>query len=245
MSRFVVGATWDDAPHLTAEAKQALWASIPPYQRDARTKGIPQLGAGKIYPVSEVDITVQPFEIPKHWVRGYGLDVGWNRTAGIFGAHDRDTGITYLYSEHYQSEERPIVHASAIKGRGEWIPGRIDPAARGRNQEDGKRLMESYQKEGLRLEMAENAVETGIYEVWTLLSTGKLKVFANLSNWFAEYRLYRRNKKGRVVKKNDHVMDASRYLLVSGTSWWKAQPPPKSTGRPQMPGGGHGLGWAG
>jgi len=34
--KFVVMATWDDAPHLDADAKKELWRSIPPYQRDAR-----------------------------------------------------------------------------------------------------------------------------------------------------------------------------------------------------------------
>ena len=31
-----------------------------------------------------------------------------------------------------------------------------------------------------------------------------------------EYRLYRRDEKGRVVKENDHLMDASRYLNSTG-----------------------------
>jgi hypothetical protein len=76
-------------PHLSAEQKAELWGSIPPYQRDARSKGIPQLGSGAIYPVPESEIVVDPFEIPLHWPRGYGLDVGWNRTAAIWGAPSR------------------------------------------------------------------------------------------------------------------------------------------------------------
>lgn len=47
-----------------------LWDSIPPYQRKARTKGIPVLGAGLIYPVDEEDIKVRDFPIPDHWLRG-------------------------------------------------------------------------------------------------------------------------------------------------------------------------------
>ena len=39
--QLLVTATWDDAPHLTKEQKDELWASIPPYQRDARAKGVP------------------------------------------------------------------------------------------------------------------------------------------------------------------------------------------------------------
>ena len=75
MSRLLVTATWDDVPHLAAEEKAELWASIPPYQRDARSKGIPQLGSGAIYPVPESDLLVEPFAIPAHWPQGYGMDV--------------------------------------------------------------------------------------------------------------------------------------------------------------------------
>ena|SRR5215469_4123072 len=42
---FRIQATWDDAAHLSAEAKAKLLASIPPYQREVRSKGIPQLAA--------------------------------------------------------------------------------------------------------------------------------------------------------------------------------------------------------
>jgi hypothetical protein len=76
MSKFVVGATWDDVRHLSAEQKAALWGSIPPYRRDARSKGIPQLGSGAIYPVPESEIVVDPFELPPHWPRGSSGDDG-------------------------------------------------------------------------------------------------------------------------------------------------------------------------
>ena len=45
----MVTVTWDDVPHLTKEAKDELWRSLPPFQRDARSKGVPQLGSGVIY----------------------------------------------------------------------------------------------------------------------------------------------------------------------------------------------------
>jgi hypothetical protein len=225
MSRAVISATWDDAPHLTAEAKEELWRSIPPYQRDARSKGVPQLGSGAIYPIAEEDIVVAPFDIPESWPRVYGLDVGWNRTAAVWGALNRDTRVWYLYSEHYRGEAEPVVHVGAVHGRGKWIPGVIDPASRGRSQKDGISLLETYRGLGLDLELADHAVEAGIYATWTLLSAQHLRVFANLSNWRSEYRLYRRDEKGQVVKVNDHLMDATRYLVMSGRDRARVKPP--------------------
>lgn len=213
---FVIMADWNDAPHLNNEEKAKLLKSIPPYQRDARTKGIPQLGAGAIFPVPESEIVCEPFEIPQHWLQVYGLDVGWNRTAAIWGALDRETDILYLYSEYYQGNLEPSEHAETIKSRGSWILGVIDPAARGRSQKDGERLIETYKDLGLELSPAKNMVEAGIYQVWIRLNTNRLKVFKTLENWLAEYRIYRRDKLGRVVKDKDHLMDGTRYMVVSG-----------------------------
>lgn len=227
-TRFVVMASWDDAPHLTKEQKELLWNTIPPYQRDARSKGIPQLGSGAIYPVPESDFLVDPFDIPAHWPRSYGLDVGWNRTAAIWQAHDRDTQTVYLYSEHYRGHAEPSVHANSIRARGEWIPGVIDPAARGRGQRDGGQLLKDYRDLGLELWEADNAVESGIYAVWERLSGGRIKVFRTLQHWLTEYRLYRRDEKGRIVKTNDHLMDGTRYLIQSGLSRAIVKPVPTS-----------------
>ena len=63
---------------------------------------------------------------------------------------------------------------------------------------------------------ADNSRESGLFNVHQRLATGRLKVFRSLGPWFAEYRIYRRDEKGNVVKKKDHAMDATRYLVVSG-----------------------------
>jgi hypothetical protein len=210
--KFLVTATWEDCPHLTEQAKADLLASIPAYQRDARSKGIPVLGSGAIFPVPEADITVTDFELPVHWPRAYGIDVGWNRTAAIWGALNRETDTLYLYAEHYRGEAEPVIHAESIKARGSWVKGAIDPAARGRGQVDGRQLIQMYQDLGLNLIEADNAVESGLYELLTKMTGGRFKVFKSLQNWLGEFRLYRRDEKGRVVKERDHLMDATRYL---------------------------------
>jgi hypothetical protein len=226
-SKFVVTATWDDVPHLSDDVKKELWDSIPPFQRDARSKGVPQLGAGAIYPVPESDFVVDDFAIPEHWQKVYGMDVGWNRTAVVWGAIDRENDTIYLFSEHYRGQAEPIIHADAIKSRGDWIPGVIDPASRGRSQRDGEQLYDQYLQMGLHISTAINAREAGIYGVWQRLSSSKLKVFRSLSNWLAEFRLYRRDEKGAIVKENDHLMDATRYLVMSGTCLAQTAPSKK------------------
>ena len=221
--RALVMAGWTDVPHLSEEQTRKMLAECEPHLRDARSKGIPSLGSGAIYPVPETDIVVADFPIPAHWPRLYALDVGWNRTAAIWGAWDRDTDVIYLYAEHYRGQAEPSIHAHAIKARGEWINGEIDPASRGRSQKDGEQLMQNYKDLGLKVKPAINAVESGIYEVWQRLSTGRLKVFQSLGNWKSEYRIYRRDEKGRIVKENDHLMDCTKYLCAAPAEHWKVK----------------------
>lgn len=223
--KFVIMATWDDVPHLSADAKKELWDSIPPFQRDARSKGVPQLGAGAIFPIQEEDITVPDFEIPEKWPRCFALDIGWNRTAALYAAIDPQTQTRFIYSEYYRSQAEPIIHVQGFAARGLWIPGVIDPAGRGRNQKDGSRMIEEYKALKCDLEPARNTVEAGLLKTWQSFSTGRTKVFRSCTNFFAEYRLYRRNDKGEVVKENDHLMDCARYLEMSGYDRAKTRPP--------------------
>lgn len=253
-SRFMVTADWDDAAHLDGNAKKELLASIPENERDARTKGIPFLGSGRVYgPYTWEQVTVDNFPIPPHWPQGYGLDVGWNFTAAVWGAYDEDSDTTYVYSEHKDSQTSAILHAAAIKARGDWIPGDIDPSANGeRSQIDGEQLTAIYRREiygdeqSEMLALADNTVQAGIYEVLTLLQTGRLKFFKTLTQTRDEFLLYHREK-GKVVKRNDHLMDALRYAIKRRHQRWIVKPA-NAAATPTVwgdPTGAGGQGWMG
>lgn len=222
-NKALVMAGWDDVPHLSETQKAAMRAETPTHLIDARSKGIPSLGSGAIYPLAETEFLVDDFALPSHWPRAYALDVGWNRTAALWGAMNPEAKIVYLYSEHYRGQAEPPIHAAAIKARGDWIPGVIDPASFGRGQSDGEQLIKHYRGLGLDVRPADNDVEAGILAVWQGLSTGTIKVFRSLQNWRMEYRMYRRDENGRVVKENDHLMDDTRYLILSGMKRAKVQ----------------------
>lgn len=226
--KFVVNAGWDDVPHLSQAQKDALLLSYPAYQRDARSKGLPVLGAGVVYPIPEEEFLIDPFELPKHWKRAYAMDVGWQRTAGLWGALDPESDTVYYYHEYYRGEAEPSVHAQGFKAPGDWIHGEIDPAARGRNQIDGRRLKTLYEGLGLHLHSANNAVEAGLYNCLERLSDGRIKVFRTLQNFVKEIRLYRRDEQGKIIKVNDHLMDCLRYWENSAREHASAVPVPKT-----------------
>lgn len=237
--QYLAAITWDDVPHLSQEIKDDMLSRFPPHLRDAKSKGIPSLGAGAIYPVVEDNYLYDDFAIPKHWKRLFGFDVGWKCTAAAWLAIDPETGVTYFYSEHKQGEQLPSTHAEALKARGDWIPGEIDPAANGRSQADGKKLMDTYKALGIRLAQANNAVEAGIYAIWEGLTSGQLKIFRSCNEARKEIRVYRRDDKGRIVKSNDHLMDALRYGYIGRHH--AVQPIPKilAAFKPMMQGAGN------
>jgi phage terminase large subunit-like protein len=218
--KWVEICTWDDVPHLTEEEKEKTLANTPPQLRDARSRGVPTVGEGLVYPVDPKHIIVDDFQMPKHFKKLYGMDVGWNNTAALWGAWDVDNDIVYIYSEHKMGQAEPVVHAKAIKARGEWIKGQIDPAARGRSQIDGEQLYMIYRKEGLKVYPANNAVEAGIFNIWERFTTGRLKIFKSCTMLLRELSLYHRDEKGKIVKTNDHLLDCLRYMINAEPSAW-------------------------
>lgn len=230
---------WQNCPHINADQIESTLAAIPPWQRAMRSTGIPSFGSGAIYPIPENEITVAPFQVPAHWPRVFGFDVGWNVNAAVFAALDSASGTVYIYHEIYIGKKEPSIVSSAIKAQGAWIPGVIDPAAAGSGQKDGKKLIDEYRDEhGINLEPADNAVVTGLTRVWERLSTGRLKIFSSCTKLLAEYRLYRRDAAGEIVDSPDHALDALRYLIMSGLDraitepetdptkkWWRVPAP--------------------
>lgn len=224
--RAYVQASWRDANHLSDKEIAVLEQSIPAHMLEARSKGIPSIGEGKVYPVAESSIVVPRFEIPEHFERVYGIDFGWkDPTAAIFGAIDPDTRIMYLYAEYKQAELTPISHAHNLYDMGaDWITGVGDPfGGVQRGQADGVKMIDRFNEAGLTIELADrNSKMSGIATTLELMLGGKLKVFDDLNMWLSEFRMYGYDKNGKPQDKNDHLMDATRYLTTNG--WDYARP---------------------
>lgn len=220
-------ATWDDAPHLDEETKKELLASIPEWQHDMRSRGIPVMGEGLIYDVSEKSIAVEPFEIPSHWKRACGLDIGITHdTAAVWSAYDAAADTIYIYDCYSAPAGVPSLHATAINTRGNWIPV-ILPHDADNTERGSGRTVASYYREASVNVMHEtfynpvdwtgqknNFVEPGLMDILQRMKTGRFKVFSTCGKFFEEMRRYHR-KDGRVVKRDDDVLDAARYSALS------------------------------
>lgn len=225
-----ITAGWDDAPHLTPEWKESRIATLLPYERDAKTKGIPTFGDGLIFPIMDDEITCDPFKIPDHYRILAGMDFGgWNHpTACVWIAYNDDTDIVYIYDTYKSKEKLVSEHADSIRSRGPHIeviyPHDAEKADRG-----GTKLAQLYRDKMVKMfhvhftnppadgEMegkGGNAVAPGLQEMFSRMQTGRLKIFSNLLDWFKEKSMYH-TKDGKVVRKGEDIMSASRYAVMS------------------------------
>jgi Terminase large subunit, T4likevirus-type, N-terminal len=69
VSRAYINATISDAEHFTEEQRAEIIKSYPEHEKDARVLGIPSLGSGRIFPISEDRIAIERRDIPPHWAR--------------------------------------------------------------------------------------------------------------------------------------------------------------------------------
>src|SRR3990172_3573060 len=225
----LITATWDDAPHMTPEKRYQKLMQYPPHEREMRSKGVPMVGTGLVWPVTEDQIRCDPFEIPRHFSRVFGFDIGWDHpSALVCAAIDRDKDKVYIYDVYRVSKAVIPVISSAIKSRGQWVPVMWPHDGMKNDPRSGKPIADLYRHEGVNMHrdcftnppapgqkegQGGNGVEVGLLEILTMMETGRFKVFSNCKEWFDEWRMYHR-KDGQVVKLMDDLMSATRYAVM-------------------------------
>lgn len=222
----VTSMTIDDAEHYTPEQRKAIIDSYPAHEREARTKGIPTLGSGRIFPIPDEMIECDPIEIPKHWVQICGIDFGWDHpSAAVKLAWDRDNDVIYVTAAHRQKEQTPLLFAATVKPWGDWLPWAWPHDGLQHDKGSGQALADQYAAQGLKMlpdkathppadnepeGSGGNGVEAGIMDLLDMMQTGRFKVFKHLTDWFDEFRMYHR-KDGKIVKMDDDLLSATRY----------------------------------
>lgn len=212
--KYVVRIEMEEVPHLSQADRDMYLKNCPPNQLASRTKGLIQIGSGKIYPYSEEQVFVTPFEIPDYWPRAFVLDFGHHVTCALWGAKDPQRHILYIYAEYYCEEHRTAqIHALNIIERGRWIKGISDPSGGGR-QDDGRQLVELFRASGLDLTPGDNSA-VGITRNQNMFENGSLKIFDTCQKTKQEYRLYRwdtKNPNEPARNQKDHAMDGIKYI---------------------------------
>ncbi len=221
MTRHVTIMTLDDAAHYTPVQRAAITEKYPEHERDARTRGLPALGSGLVFPVADDSIACAPVAVADHWPRINGLDFGFEHPfAAVALAWDRDADTIYVTAEYVEAKATPIVHAAAIRPWGAWIPCAWPHDGLQHDKGSGNALAGQYRAQGLSMhpdhathEEGGFGTEAGVSEMLDRMRTGRLKVFATCAAWFAEKRNYHR-KNGLIVKERDDLMSATRIGVM-------------------------------
>ena len=216
-----VNMTIEDAEHISPDERARIVAAFPEHEREARANGVPILGSGRVFPVSEELLRIEPFAIPAHWAVIAALDFGWDHPfAAAKLAWDRDADCVYVTNTHRVREQTPVVHAAAIKPWGRDLKWAWPHDGLQHDKGSGDTLAAQYRAQGLNL-MRSHAthpdggygLEAGVMAMLDRMKTGRLKVFAHLSDWFEEFRLYHR-KEGQIMKERDDLLSATRIALM-------------------------------
>lgn len=219
--RGVVTMVIEDALHIPPEERARIIAGYAPHERDARVRGVPMLGSGRIFQYAEDAIAEPPLEyLPAYWTKLWGVDFGIDHPfAAVLIAWDRDNDVVHVLQAIRMKDALPIMHAAAMKPIGANIPVSW-PQDGTQRQTDGEPLAAHYKRAGLKMRPQHAtwpeggiSTEAGILEMQERMATGRLKVAAHLSQWWEEFRLYHR-KDGQIVKLQDDLMSATRIAIM-------------------------------
>jgi len=204
-------------------------AAMPAWKFQMFYVGIFTMPAGLIYDCfNRTDHVCTDFQVlrahPNATVHP-GMDFGKVNTAGVAAVDDRSTGTIYIIGNYHAGKKREYTeHIASMREL--TVPcanGRDYSVGCGGNKhgEDGWR--EAYRMHGLALEEPpENNIDVQIQNVWTLISTGKLKFFAaGAAEVIEEIEAYSRevDEDGEVTDKilddaKFHRLAALRYICM-------------------------------
>jgi phage terminase large subunit-like protein len=211
-----------DAEHIAPEDRAAIIAGYPAHEREARSKGVPMLGSGRIFPYSEESITEPTLEyIPPHWVKLWGIDFGIGHAfaAGLI-AWDKDNDVIHVLHTVRVKDQLPLQHAVPLKTVGANVPVAWPHDGTQREKSSGETLAKAYKDVGLRMLGAHatwpdggNSTEAAVLELQQRMTTGRFKVAAHLSEFFDEFRMYHR-KDGLIVKLHDDILSAIMKAIM-------------------------------
>lgn len=220
--RGYVAMTIEDALHIPVGERAKIIDGYLVHEREARARGVPMLGSGRIFMASESSIVEDAIErIPPHWVKLWGIDFGIGHPfAAVLLLWDRDNDVIHVHHTYRVADALPIQHAHAMKQIGAEVPVAYPKDGGDREKGSGEPLAAMYKKQDLVM-LPEHATwpdggvstEAGIMEMDEREKSGRLKIAAHLSDYLEERRFYHR-KDGQIVKIKDDLMSACRIGIM-------------------------------
>jgi len=215
-----------DNPHVNRDALEREFARMTKEERQARKEGKFVHFAGQFFP--EFSLETHGCKPPsrEHIQQQsvvVGIDPGLNRTGVVWVAFDNDN-VALVFDELYpeQAIVEQIVESIRTVNRKWGIEPDyyvIDPSARNRATINAEAVQSAYMRAGIPTVQGQNDRAAGILEMKRRLQQNGLVVSAACTNLAYEFERYRRDPNSQdefaAIKKDDHLLDALRYALMS------------------------------
>lgn len=208
------------------EEYHRMLKSLPEHLYEAWYKGNWDVFEGQFFNFSMFTHVCEPFEIPSHWRRVVGFDLGFTEahpSVGLWLAQDPSTEIVYVYREYaaHGSVDKYVYDIASMIEEDEVVfcdPSMFTNNKKHEHDESPARMM---QLAGIPVIGANNDRINGWRVVKSWLS-GYLKVFDTCPGLITtlpilRYTPYNRGKKEDLdTNMPDDYADALRYALMSG-----------------------------
>lgn len=237
---FLIHRGWNAAPHLTPEIQKRLLAGIPEWQIPCRTEGIPSRGAGQVFKIDDESIRVDSFIPLPHWPVCAGVDFGKSvdPSTVVFVCYDPEEDQLFIYDEVVLDNDRsPMAVAKAILSSNTPNVPVVVPHDANALMDDGVSTRATIMRECgcnvmhgtfsnpanvqnkiINVQEKNSSIEGGLAWMSYLFEENKLFVAENCIGWFNEKRTYQYQMRGGKFTprdKDNHLLDASRYSVLS------------------------------
>jgi phage terminase large subunit-like protein len=236
------GSGSDDVPpgHLPLADRARIIEGFPAHEREARSRGEPMLGEGRVYATPESGASGGIVEDedhlswPSYWPWGWGMDPGAGHPFGAaLCCFDNDQKIMHIVAEVRMSDATIAQHVTSMRqiekslfnSLGMEIPVAWPADTGVRDRQTMQPLTKLYAQYGLKMMMepaslpgitgqAKFSLEGGVAEIDAWERAGKWKVHRRCLAYLEERRLYHR-KDGEIVRLRDDVLAAARYAFMN------------------------------
>lgn len=223
--------------HMPLAEREKIIEGYPVHEREARSRGEPMLGEGRVYTAPEGGpegggiVEMENHQAwPDYWVWGWGIDPGISHNFGAaLCCFDVDQKIFHVVAEVRMTDatigqqvnamrqiERTLFNSTGMEIPVAWP---ADAGTRDRTamvpmtklyaQEGRKMMNEPASLPGINGQ-AKFSLEGGVAEIDKWERNGKWKIHARCRSYLEERRLYHR-KDNEIVRLRDDVLCAARY----------------------------------
>lgn len=169
-----------------------------------------------LFATPEDVFAVEGDRIPANWPRAVGIDITLSHFNAVWVAFEPSTNVAYIYEAISAPKNDYSIHSRALASRGQWIPGVMDWNAHKRSKTDNEATAAAFVENGVNLMLVEFGFEAALDAMAHRFPTAEIRVFENLTPWWAEYRRATRNEKGQIDEAQLGILRATGLALGPG-----------------------------